>query len=197
MGKWDIPARREITDTELRFNPYHDPQNGRFTTAGGGGGGGYLYSKGGKSAYVFEKNSGQDFDDAEYEKWASTKVKNKQASSKGRKHKMLNEDMKDHTTSAEFNKLLYETPAKNFSDKNALPEHIEMYGHKWEKIYSYSGSSYGYKAGKKMDYDYTTVLYQSSKSAKDNTYPIVSIGTYKNSKSKSEWKYDKAETKIM
>lgn len=34
MGKWDIPAKREITDTELRFNPYHDPQNGRFTISG-------------------------------------------------------------------------------------------------------------------------------------------------------------------
>lgn len=77
MGKWDIPARREITDTELRFNPYHDPQNGRFTTAGGGGGGGYLYSKGGKSAYVFEKNSGQsfdDFDDDEYENWRKRRL---------------------------------------------------------------------------------------------------------------------------
>ena len=60
MGKWDIPARREITDTELRFNPYHDPQNGRFTTAGGGGGGGYLYSKGGKSAYVVPKERFQN-----------------------------------------------------------------------------------------------------------------------------------------
>ena len=39
MGLWDMPARRVITDTELRFNPYHDPQNGRFTTARGGSGG--------------------------------------------------------------------------------------------------------------------------------------------------------------
>lgn len=42
MGKWDIPAKHEITDTELRFNPYHDPQNGRFTD-GSGGAGSYLY----------------------------------------------------------------------------------------------------------------------------------------------------------
>lgn len=54
MGMWDMPARHYITDTELRFNPYHDPQNGRFTTAGGGSGGGFLYSKGGKSFYVFD-----------------------------------------------------------------------------------------------------------------------------------------------
>lgn len=68
MGKWDIPARREITDTELRFNPYHDPQNGRFTTAGGGSGGGYLYSKGGKSAYVVPKERFQNSaDDDMYE----------------------------------------------------------------------------------------------------------------------------------
>ena len=53
MGMWDMPARRIVTDTELRFNPYHDPQNGRFISAGGGTSlGGYLYSKGGKSAYI-------------------------------------------------------------------------------------------------------------------------------------------------
>lgn len=40
---------------ELRYNPYHDPANGRFTTANGGGsGGGFLYSKGGKSFYVLD-----------------------------------------------------------------------------------------------------------------------------------------------
>ena len=59
MGLWDIPAKHEICDTELRFNPYHDPTTGRFTTAGGGSGGGYLYvGKGqkGKGAYVFERD---------------------------------------------------------------------------------------------------------------------------------------------
>lgn len=40
---------------ELRYNPYHGPANGRFTTANGGGsGGGFLYSKGGKSFYVLD-----------------------------------------------------------------------------------------------------------------------------------------------
>lgn len=40
---------------ELRYNPYHDPANGRFTTANGGGsGGGFLYSKSGKSFYVLD-----------------------------------------------------------------------------------------------------------------------------------------------
>lgn len=57
-------------ELELRFNPYHDPQNGRFTTANGGGsGGGFLYSKGGKSAYVFERDI-----DSEYEAWAKAKA---------------------------------------------------------------------------------------------------------------------------
>ena len=67
MGKWDTPAKHIITDTELRFNPYHDPQNGRFTTAGGGSGG-YIYSKGGKSAYVVPKERFQNnADDDMYE----------------------------------------------------------------------------------------------------------------------------------
>ena len=55
MGLWDIPAKHEIGDTELRFNPYHDPTTGRFTTANGGGGGFLYVGKGqkGKGAYVF------------------------------------------------------------------------------------------------------------------------------------------------
>ena len=56
-------------ELELRFNPYHDPSNGRFTTANGGGSGGFLYSKGGKSAYVFERDI-----DSEYEAWAKSKA---------------------------------------------------------------------------------------------------------------------------
>ena len=59
-------------ELELRFNPYHDPQNGRFTTANGGGSGGFLYSKGGKSAYVFERDI-----DGEYEQWKKKKSASK------------------------------------------------------------------------------------------------------------------------
>ncbi len=57
----------EADFTELRFNPYHDPTNGRFTTAGSSGGG-FLYSKGGKSAYVFERDI-----DGEYEQWKNSR----------------------------------------------------------------------------------------------------------------------------
>lgn len=59
-------------EAELHFNPYHDPQNGRFTTANGGGSGGFLYSKGGKSAYVFERDI-----DGEYEQWKKKKSASK------------------------------------------------------------------------------------------------------------------------
>lgn len=55
---------------ELRYNPYHDPTNGRFTS--GSGGGGYLFvGKGqkGKGQYVFERDV-----DAEYEKWKADKA---------------------------------------------------------------------------------------------------------------------------
>ncbi|MEI5688017.1 DNA/RNA non-specific endonuclease [Sphingomonas kyungheensis] len=33
-GRW--PVMRGADGTEWKFNPYHDPKNGRFTTAGGG-----------------------------------------------------------------------------------------------------------------------------------------------------------------
>lgn len=45
----------ELRGEELRYNPYHDPSNGRFCSGGGGGGGGVLYvGKGqkGKGVYV-------------------------------------------------------------------------------------------------------------------------------------------------
>ena len=71
MGLWDIPAKHEISDTELRFNPYHDPTTGRFTAANGGGGGFLYVGKGqkGKGAYVFERDI-----DSEYEKWQKDKA---------------------------------------------------------------------------------------------------------------------------
>lgn len=44
---------RAMGETEIRFNPYHDPKNGRFISASGiSSHSGYYYSKGGKSAYV-------------------------------------------------------------------------------------------------------------------------------------------------
>lgn len=44
---------------ELRFNPYHDPSNGRFTTPNGGLGGFLFVGKGqaGKGAYVINKEA--------------------------------------------------------------------------------------------------------------------------------------------
>ena len=56
---------------ELRYNPYHDPSNGRFTSGGGGGGGGVLVvEKGqkGKGVYVVDVDH-----DEEYEKWKAEK----------------------------------------------------------------------------------------------------------------------------
>ena len=63
---------RARTLLELRYNPYHDPSNGRFCSGGGGGGGGVLYvGKGqkGKGVYVVDV----DHDD-EYEKWKAAKA---------------------------------------------------------------------------------------------------------------------------
>lgn len=59
---------------ELRYNPYHDPSNGRFTSGGGGGGGGLLVvPKGqkGKGFYVGE-SAGDIAEKAltnEYDEW--------------------------------------------------------------------------------------------------------------------------------
>lgn len=47
----------EKKSQELRYNPYHDPTNGRFTTSSGAGGGYLFVGKGqkGKGTYVFDK----------------------------------------------------------------------------------------------------------------------------------------------
>ena len=44
----------ELRGEELRYNPYHDPSNGRFCSGGGGGGGVLYVGKGqkGKGVYV-------------------------------------------------------------------------------------------------------------------------------------------------
>ena len=57
---------------ELRYNPYHDPSNGRFCSGGGSGGGGgvLVVEKGqkGKGVYVVDVDH-----DEEYEKWKAEK----------------------------------------------------------------------------------------------------------------------------
>lgn len=70
-----LRAKSELLDMEkrveeLRYNPYHDPTNGRFTTASGGGGGYLFVGKGekGKGAYVFNRDI-----DAEYDEWKKSK----------------------------------------------------------------------------------------------------------------------------
>lgn len=59
---------------ELRYNPYHDPTNGRFTTASGGGGGYLFVGKGekGKGQYVYDRDI-----DSEYEGWKKQKKSSK------------------------------------------------------------------------------------------------------------------------
>ena len=56
---------------ELRYNPYHDPSNGRFCSGGGSGGGGVLVveqGQKGKGYYVVDVDH-----DEEYEKWKAEK----------------------------------------------------------------------------------------------------------------------------
>ena len=59
---------------ELRYNPYHDPTNGRFTSSSGGSGGYLFVGKGqkGKGMYVFDRDV-----DEEYEKWKNDKTAEK------------------------------------------------------------------------------------------------------------------------
>lgn len=75
MGKWDLPNRHNLSeDTELRYNPYHDPSNGRFTTADGGGMGAYLFvgrGERGKGSYIinsqfFTANAEQQESDLQF-----------------------------------------------------------------------------------------------------------------------------------
>ncbi len=100
-------------EAELRFNPYHDPSNGRFTTAGGSGGG-FLYSKGGKSAYVFERDI-----DGEYEQWK----KKKSASKALPEH--FSEQVGRYTVTDKEVTLLSGKATHNGSYREATPNEIE------------------------------------------------------------------------
>ena len=67
---------------ELRYNPYHDPSNGRFTSGGGGGGGMLVVPKGQKGKGFYVAPDGLDKGEAalaggEYEKWLKSKSKPK------------------------------------------------------------------------------------------------------------------------
>ena len=62
---------------ELRYNPYHDPTNGRFTSPNGGNGGTLYVGKGqaGNGTYILEN----EFDDEEYGKWLNNKIQTARA----------------------------------------------------------------------------------------------------------------------
>lgn len=50
-----------LHELEMRYNPYHDPSNGRFTSGGGGGGNVVYVAKGNKGQYAADKKEyGQD-----------------------------------------------------------------------------------------------------------------------------------------
>lgn len=44
-----------LHELEMRYNPYHDPSNGRFTSGGGGGGNVVYVAKGNKGQYAADK----------------------------------------------------------------------------------------------------------------------------------------------
>nr|DAJ96327.1 MAG TPA: prohead serine protease [Caudoviricetes sp.] len=100
---------------ELRYNPYHDPTNGRFTTSSGGGGGYLFVGKGekGKGSYVFDA-SGKD---------SSSKLRN--MSDEQREDFMAaynlsgNEFKENHTPNQAYNAAIehYQSISKNFTDK--------------------------------------------------------------------------------
>ncbi|MGN1415669.1 MAG: hypothetical protein ACI4XF_02420, partial [Oscillospiraceae bacterium] len=56
---------------ELRYNPYHDPSNGRFCSGGGGGGGGMIVVPKGGKAYGVQINKGYSDEeiDSMYQKY--------------------------------------------------------------------------------------------------------------------------------
>lgn len=121
MGLWDLPAQHYVGDTELRFNPYHDPTNGRFTSGSGGAGGGYLYvGKGqkGKGAYVFERDI-----DSEYEAWSKSKAA---AQSKDYKYRVKNEN-NYFTGKGNFTVEVGYTPSKSFPEIEAVSDKQKNY----------------------------------------------------------------------
>lgn len=58
-------------ETEIRYNPYHDPTNGRFTSPNGAYGGVLYVGQGqkGKGTYVFDRDT-----DSEYEDYKKSKL---------------------------------------------------------------------------------------------------------------------------
>ena len=100
---------------ELRYNPYHDPINGRFTTSSGAGGGYLFVGKGekGKGNYVFDA-SGKD---------SSSKLRN--MSDEQREDFMAaynlsgNEFKETHTPNQAYDAAIehYQSISKNFTDK--------------------------------------------------------------------------------
>lgn len=78
VDKWynDYYLPRYYRFLEVRYNPYHDVRNGRFTNAEGGGMGAYTYvGKGekGKGKTVYDRDMYGSDRDKEYEEWKKSK----------------------------------------------------------------------------------------------------------------------------
>lgn len=107
----------EAKNRELRYNPYHDPSNGRFTSANSSE---MLYvgkGQAGKGIYVFEN----EMNDKEYTKWIGEKIKADRAN---RLQNLVNKgrEAAKENDKAEFENeklLIKKTPDKNkHSDPN-------------------------------------------------------------------------------
>ena len=135
--------RAECRLAELRYNPYHDPTNGRFTTSSGGGMGAVLHvpmGGKGKGEYVFAKEySGTD--NADFAERNSKFIKESD-----KKRKNYNQKLKDgDLTTEEYNELISKLPdniRENGSytmvdkDNNV----IKTTG----TLFDYGGRTYGY-----------------------------------------------------
>ena len=127
---------------ELRYNPYHDPSNGRFCSGGGGGGGGVLVvEKGqkGKGYYVVDADH-----DEEYEKWKAEKDGGVSAADKAIREATGGVIQKDEYTVVDAVATKKNSKANTTYDKTVLSADVDSSGN---VVLKYAKGEYSGKYG--------------------------------------------------
>ena len=131
-----LEKRAEQRELEERYNPYHNPMNGQFTTAGGGAGGVHFVPKGRKGrGYNMEKPAYID-DNDELDKFYKDEAKRRDWVKKSYVQRVLeNEDLALYYNKKNIRDGIYD-PNSSFFDATAEKSNYNvgrLRGHKFGK----------------------------------------------------------------
>ena len=176
-GQSECVSQEEQAEDEVRFNPYHDPENGRFTTADGGSAGNSKngLDKSEKSGIIKTGNNNVNFTaekEVEYGvKYAENSVN---ADMEYINSEEYAEKFRDITPNEKVNQMLLECSRKAIEHRNGTL-YEDMY-----LINADTGEIEGFQlnALNPQGIDYNDSLNNAIAKAKENNIPLIALHTH-------------------